>query len=138
MLHAEGCPRPIPPVYDMGGAVILTFTPSHQPGQATCIDHLTIWDPRHLADQIGGTTTLTSSFSVHKGVLGIIHIPVLTGEVSTPPPTMTPRVHTFKFPVPEEDIETWRSKVAVDSATVTALASVMASTLLDSVSAVDN
>jgi hypothetical protein len=34
-------------------------------------------------------------------------------------------------------METWRSKVAVDSATATALASAMASTLLDSVSAVD-
>ena len=38
------------------------------------------------------------------------------------------------FLVPEHDIETWRSKVAVDSAAATALASVMAHTLLDSLS----
>jgi len=44
--------------------------PPHQPGMAMYIDHLAIWDPRHLAYQIGGTITLTTSFLDHKGVLG--------------------------------------------------------------------
>ena len=51
---------------------------------------------------------------------------------------MTPRVYTFRFPDPEQDMETWRSKVAVVSATATALASVMARMLLDSLSTDDN
>jgi len=46
-----------------------TFTPPHQPNLATCIDHLTIWDPRHLADQIGGTISLRTSILDYKGVL---------------------------------------------------------------------
>jgi hypothetical protein len=50
------------PFFRWNGADTPTFTPPHQPGQATCIDHLAIWDLRHLADQIGGTTTLTTSF----------------------------------------------------------------------------
>jgi hypothetical protein len=95
-------------------------------------------DPRLLVDQIGGTTTLPTSFLDHKGVLGTILIPVLTEEATAPPPTKTSRVHTFMFPVPEQDMETWRSKVVVESATATALASAMACTLLDSLSVDDN
>jgi hypothetical protein len=112
--------------------------PPHQPGQATCIDHLTTWDPKHLADQIQGTTTLATSFLDHKGVFGTILIPILTEGVTATPFTRTPRVHTFKFHIPEHDMETWCSKVVVDSATATALASAMARTLLDSLSTVNN
>ena len=50
---------------------------------------------------------------------------------------MTLRVHTFKFPVPEHDMETWRSKVADDSAPATPLALAMARRLLDSLSSKD-
>jgi len=96
---------------------------------ATCIDHLTICDPRHLVDQIGGTTTLPTSFLDYKGVLGNTFIPVLTQEATAPPPTKKSRVHTFVFPIPDHDMKTWRSKVAVDSAAATALASAMTRTL---------
>ena len=86
------------------GAETSTFIPPHHPGQATCIDHLTIWDPKHLADQIEGTTTLTTSFFDHKGVLGTIRIPV--GRDTANPLTKTLWVYTFKFIVPKLDIET--------------------------------
>ncbi len=69
--------------------------------------------------------------------MGTIYISVLTREVTTPSPTRTPRVNTIKFLVPEQGMETWLSKVAMESATATALASAMASTLLDSLSEVD-
>jgi len=97
-----------------------------------------MWDPRRLTDQIGRTTTLTTSFLDHKGVLGIIQIPVLTEKATAPPPTRTPQVHTLRFQVPEHDMETWHSKVAVDSVTTTALASAMARTLLGYLSLDDN
>jgi len=70
--------------------------------------------------------------------LGAIRIPVLVEGVTATPPTMTPRVHTFKFFVPEHDMETWCSKVAVELATVTALALAMARTLQDSLLADNN
>ena len=120
------------------GAETPTFTPPHQPGQATYIDLLTFGDPKHLAGQIKGTTTLTISFLDHKGILGTIRIPVLTEGDTATLLTRKRRVHTFKSSVPEQDMETWRSKVAVDSATATALASAMARTLLDSLSRDNN
>ena len=80
------------------------------------------------------TITLSTSFLEHMGVLGTILLPVLTEEATAPSPTRTPRIHTFTFPVPEQDMETWRSKVAVESATATALASATARTLLESLS----
>ena len=52
------------------GAETPIFTPPRQPGLATCIDHLIIWNPRHLADQIGKTITLPTSFLYHKGFWG--------------------------------------------------------------------
>ena len=73
-------------------------------------------------------------FLDHKGVLGTILIPVLAKEDTAPPPTRTPRVHTFMFPVPEHDMETLRYKVVVDSSASTALVSAMSRTLLDSLS----
>ena len=42
------------------------------------------------------------------------------------------------FPIPEQDIETWRSKIAVDSTAAIALSSAMAHTLLESLSDDDN
>ena len=43
------------PIFRWEVAETPTFTPPHQPGMDTCIDHHTIWDPRDLANQIGGT-----------------------------------------------------------------------------------
>jgi hypothetical protein len=50
------------------GAKTPIFTLPHQPGVATCIDHLTMWDPRHLTEQIGDTITLSTSFWITKEV----------------------------------------------------------------------
>ena len=71
-------------------------------------------------------------------MLGTILIPVLNEEATAPPATKTPRVHTFMFSVPEQGMEPWRSKVVVDSAAATALASAMSRTLLDSLTVDDN
>ncbi len=108
--------------------------PLNQPCIATCIDHLTIWDPRHLSDRIGDIVTLSTSFLDHKGVLGTIHFPVLTEKATAPPPAKTLRVATLLFLVPEHVMETWHSNVAVDSSAVIALLSAMARSLLDCLS----
>jgi hypothetical protein len=113
------------------GAETPTFTPLYQPCLVTCIYHLAICDPRHLSDQIGDTVTLSASFLDYKGVLGTIHLPVLTEEAVALPLAWTPRVPTLLFPVSEHAMKTWRSKVAVDSSAVIALLSAMARSLLD-------
>ncbi len=43
-------------------------------------------------------------------------------------------VSNLRLPIPEPALETWRSKVVVDSASATALESAMARTLLDALS----
>jgi len=110
------------------------YVPLLQPGVATCIDHLTMWDPRQLSTQIGDTTTLSTSFFYHKGALGTIRIPVLTVESTASPPPRTPRVPTLLFPVPDHAMKKWRSKVAVDSSDAITLSSAMTRLLLDCMS----
>jgi hypothetical protein len=85
-----------------------------------------IWDQRQLSAHIGDTTTLSTSFLDYKGVLGIMLIPVLTEEATALHTPRTPRVHTLMFLVSEKAMETWRSKVAIDSSTAVALSSAMA------------
>ena len=58
------------------GAENPTFVPPHLPGVATCIDHLTIWDPRHLSEQIV-TPSPSPPLLDHKGVMWTMHLPVL-------------------------------------------------------------
>jgi len=113
------------PFFRRKGAEDPPFVPPLQAGVATCTDHLIMWDPRQLSTQIGDTTTLSTSFLDHKGVIGTIRIPVLTEEASAPPPPKTPRVPTLLFPVPEHAMETWRSQVAVDSSTAITLSPAM-------------
>jgi hypothetical protein len=54
-----------------------TFTPRQRPKHATCIDHISIWDPHHLSRQVVDTQTLPSAFLDHNEVLGWIHLPIL-------------------------------------------------------------
>ena len=57
-----------------------TFTPRHQSGQESCIDHLTIWDPRRISRQIEDTVTVPTAFLDHLGVMGTLHLPIMTTE----------------------------------------------------------
>jgi hypothetical protein len=67
------------------GPTAPTFTPRHHIEQATCVDHLVIWDPHHMSIQTEDTQTLPSAFLDHNGVLGRIHLPLLSSEAVAPP-----------------------------------------------------
>ena len=58
-------------------------------------------------------------------------LPVLTEEATAPSPAKTPRVPTFQFPVPGDAMETWRSRVTLDSSAAIAHSAAMARSLLD-------
>jgi hypothetical protein len=84
---------------------IPTFTPRRQQEQAMSIDHLTIWDPEHLSRQVEETQTVPSAFPDRNGVLGRIHLPILTAEAIVPPLAKPPREHMFQYPIPEYILE---------------------------------
>ena len=77
-----------------------TFLPPSKPDQATCIDHLAIWDPRDLVTQSEPTLTIPTSFLDHNGVLGRVSLPLLI-QPATPIvcAARTPRVPTLKYPI---------------------------------------
>ena len=46
----------------LAGPMLPTFTPRHQPLQASCINHLTIWDPKHISLQTEDIITVQTAF----------------------------------------------------------------------------
>jgi hypothetical protein len=109
-----------------------TFTPRQQPGNESCIDHLTIWDPRRISRHIEDTVTVQTAFLDHLGVMGTLHLPIMTTE-ALPPPTARPhRVPLFQYPIPEPILHGWKAKVTVDSYAATSLAKAMGHSLLAS------
>jgi hypothetical protein len=87
------------PFVRWNGPTTPTFLPRQQPLQASCIDHLTLWDPKHLTHQIGNTQTIPSVFLDHHGVLGRISLPILTSAAIAHPPIPTASKGTY-IPVP--------------------------------------
>jgi hypothetical protein len=92
-----------------------TFTPRQQPLQASCIDHLTIWDPERISRRTEDTTTVQTAFLDHHGVMGTLHLPIPPPEALSPPLARSPRVPLFRYPIPEPSLDGWKSEVAVDS-----------------------
>ena len=78
-------PHHIPSLLRWKGPKTSTFQPRQQPNQASCIDHLTLWDPKHISHQIGITQTIHSPFLDHHSVMGRISIPILTAAAIAPP-----------------------------------------------------
>ena len=115
------------------GPTIPTFLPHQQPNQATCIDHLTIWDPDHITQQIGVTQPIHSAFLDHNGVMGRMFIPILTAEAVSPPIPQPPRVPLFRYPIPEHTLAEWKSRVTVDNYTAIMLARATALSLQASI-----
>jgi hypothetical protein len=72
-----------------------TFTPRQQLGRESCIDHLTIWDPRRISRQIEDIVTVQTAFLDHLGFTGNLHLPIMTTEALPPPPTRPHRVPLF-------------------------------------------
>ncbi len=58
-----------------------TFTPHQRPLQGSCIDHLTLWDPKCISLQTEDTETLPTAFLDHHGVMGILQLPISFGTV---------------------------------------------------------
>ena len=109
-----------------------TFTPRQQPGQESCIDHLTIWDPRRISRQTENTVTVQTAFLDHLGVMGTLHLPIMTTEALPPSPARPHRVPLFQYPIPESILQGWKAKVTVDSYAATSLAKAMGHSLLAS------
>jgi hypothetical protein len=82
-----------------------TFQPRQRPDQSICIDHLTIWDPRHIARQEGDTHAIPTTFLDHHEDLGRLHLPILTAEDIARPDTQPPRVPMFQYPIPEHTLK---------------------------------
>jgi hypothetical protein len=100
-----------------------TFLPPSRLDQASCIDHIAMWDPRKLTTQIGPTQTIATSFLDHNGVLGKVSLPLLIPPANLIVTTAkTPRVPTFKYPIPPHTLAAWKSHVEIDSHSPTALA----------------
>ena len=74
------------PYTRLRGPTLPTYTPTHHPEQATCIDHLLIHDPHSSASQTQDTENITHAFIDHNGVKATIRIPLIRSS----PPTMTP------------------------------------------------
>ena len=67
-----------------------TFTLRQQPFQASCIDYLTIWDPKRISRQTEDTITVEAAFLYHQGVMGTLHLPILSTEALSPPLARNP------------------------------------------------
>jgi hypothetical protein len=102
-----------------------TFQPRQRQDQSSCIDHLAIWDPSHIARQKGDTQTILLVFLDHHGILGRLHLPLLTAEDIAPPNAQSPRVPMSQYLFPEHTLEEWKARVAVDSHSATTLAKVI-------------
>ncbi len=73
-----------------------TFLPSSKLKQASCIDHIAIWDPKSLTTQSEHTQTIATSFLDHNGVHGKVSLPLLIPPANPIVTTArTPRVPTF-------------------------------------------
>ena len=111
------------PYHRWDGPSTPTFLPQSKPDQASYIDHLAIWDPKGLTIQIGPTQTIVTSFLDHNGVLGKTLIPLLILPANSIRTTvMTPRVPTFKYPIPPHTLAASKSHVAIDSHSPTSMA----------------
>jgi hypothetical protein len=62
------------------GPMLPTFTPRQYPLQASCIDHLTICDPKHIWCQTEDIVTVQTAFMDHEGVVGTLHLPIMSTE----------------------------------------------------------
>jgi hypothetical protein len=111
-----------------------TFAPRHQPGKESCIDHLTIWDPGRISRQTEGTATLPTAFLDHLGIMGTLHLPIMTTAELPPPPVRPHRVPLFQYSILEPILHGWKAKVTVDSYATTSLTKAMGHSLLASLS----
>ena len=88
-----------------------TFLPLSKHEQASCIDHIAIWDPKGLTTQIGPTQTIATSFLDHNGVLGKASLPLLIPPTNPILTTVkTPRFPTFEYPIPPHTLAAWKPR----------------------------
>jgi len=109
-----------------------TFAPRQRPLQESCIDHLTLWDPKGLSSQHADLETLPTAFLDHRGVLGTIQLPIPIRPDLPLPNTRPPRVPTFRYPIPEHTLEGWKSEIAVDYHGAIAMAQTLGHSMLAS------
>jgi hypothetical protein len=109
-----------------------TFTPHQRLLHVSCIDHLTLWDPKCISLKTEDTETLSTAFLDHHGVMGTLQLPISSGTDLPSPDARPRRVPTFRFLIPVHTLDGWKSKVAVDSHGDITLAQAMGHSLLAS------
>ena len=120
------------PYHRWQGPMLPTFAPRQRPLQVSCIDHLTLWDPKGLSLQTGDVVTLQTAFLDHKGVMGSLQLPISIEPDLPPPIARPPRFLTFRYPIPDHTLDGWKAKIAVDSHGDIELARAMGQSLLAS------
>ncbi len=98
------------------------------------MDHLTIRDPGRISGQIEDIATVQTAFLDHLGVMGTLHLTIMTTEELPPQPAKPHRVPLFQYPIPEPILQGWKAKVTVDSYAATSLSMAMGHSLLASLS----
>ena len=88
------------PFVRWNGPTTPTFLPRQQPLQASCIDHLTLCDPKHIIRQIGNTQNISSAFLDHHGVLGRMSLPIFISAAIAPPQPTTSKGTYVPIPRP--------------------------------------
>jgi len=114
------------------GPMFPIFIPRQRPLHASCTNHLTLWDPKCISRQTEDTETIPTTFLVHHGVMGTLHLPIPSGMTLPSAMARPPRVPLFRYPIPEHALDGWKSKVAVESYGAIALAKAMSQSLMAS------
>jgi hypothetical protein len=73
-----------------------------------------------------------TTFLDHLGVMGTLHLPIMTMAALPPPAEKPPRVPLFQYPIPKPILQGWKAKVMVKSHAATSLAKAIGHSLLAS------
>ena len=94
------------------GPHLPTFTPPHQPTQATCIDHFLYYHPLHINIQTQDINNISHAFLDHEGIKAKVYLPLKHHiQLPTPKPTSdtsSSQPIRFHFPIPQPLLTQWK------------------------------
>ncbi len=94
------------------GPHLHTFTPPHQPAQATCIEHFLYYQPLHNNIQTQDIYNILHAFLDHEGIKAKVYLPLKHHiQLSTPKPTKDTSSFQplrFHFPIPRPLLTQWK------------------------------
>jgi hypothetical protein len=97
------------------GSHLPTFTPPHQPAQATCIDHFLYYHPLHNNIQTQDIYNISLAFLDHEGIKAKVYLP-LKHRIQLPTPNPTKDTSSFQpirfhFPIPQPLLTKWKETI---------------------------